>query len=163
MAYTVPSTKEVPMDTTVAVLVGFVLGVTAVLIGQRLFSRQFLSGMPPARGTAAVTISLDGSGTPTARPDTVSLANGRELIWNIDPRMESGEVEIKFATNKGPFKKNPGNPHHRDQGWYVRGKGDNRPIDSNAAEKTGLWKYSVTYTPDGGQPKTKDPAVCIRN
>jgi len=162
MAYTVPSTKEAAMDTTAAVLVGFVLGVAAVLIGQRLFSRQFLSVMPPAMGTASVTISLDKSGTPEANPDTVSLANGRVLKWNIDSEMEKGEVEIKFVKNKGPFKKDPGNPHHKDQGWYVRGKGDNRPIDSNAAEKTGFWKYSVTYTVNG-VPKTKDPAVCIRN
>jgi hypothetical protein len=163
MAYTVPSNKEAPMETSAAVLVGFVLGVAAVVIGQRLLSRQFLSGLPPATGQAIVSISLDASGTPTAAPDTVALANGRELTWKIDPRMESGEVEIKFVKNKGPFKKNPGNPHHKDQGWYLRKKGDNRSIDSNAAEKTGLWKYSVTYTPDGGQPKTRDPAVCIRN
>ena len=150
------------MDTTVAVLVGFVLGVAAVLIGQRLFSRQFLSGLPPAMGTAHVTISLDASGTPTASPDTVSLANGRDLKWIVHPEMEKGEVEIKFVQNKGPFKNNPANPHHKDQGWYVRGKGDSRHIDSNPAEKTGLWKYSVTYTVNG-VPKTKDPAVCIRN
>ena len=150
------------MDTTVAVLVGFVLGVAAVLIGQRLFSRQFLSGMPPAMGRAIVWISLDASGTPEATPDPVSLANGRELTWEIDSQMESGEVEVKFIKNKGPFKKDTGNPHHKDQGWYARGKGDKRPIRSNAAEKTGLWKYSVTYTVNGAS-KTLDPAVCIRN
>jgi hypothetical protein len=162
MAYTVPSTKEAPMETRVAVLVGFALGVAAVLIGQRLLSRQFLSGLPPATGRGGVTIKLDASGTPTAWPDPVPLANGRELTWEIDSQMEAGEVEIKFVKNKGPFKKDPGNPHHKDQGWYVRQKGDKRDIHSNAAEKTGLWKYSVTYTVNGAS-KTNDPAVCIRN
>jgi hypothetical protein len=92
----------------------------------------------------------------------VSLANGRKLTWNIDSEMEKGEVEIKFVKNKGPFKKNLANPHQKDQGWYVRHRGDKTPIDSNEAEKTGLWKYSVTYTVNG-ESKTRDPAVCIRN
>ena len=158
------------MDTTVAVLVGFVLGVAAAVIGQRFFRLRFLTGLPPAMGTAGVTISLDPiSGEPTAWPDPVSLANGREVSWKIDPQMEAVEVVIDFAyqgPNKGPFVDKPNNPHRDQQvgrGKYRRKKGDKRPIDSNDAEYTGLWKYSVTYTPDGGQPKTKDPAVCIRN
>jgi hypothetical protein len=158
------------METSVAVLVGFALGVAAVLIGQRLLSRQFLSGLPPATGTAGVTISLDPiSGEPTAWPDPVPLANGREVSWKIDPLMEAGVVVIDFAyqgSYKGPFVDKLNNPHRDQQvgrGKYRRKKGDKRPIDSNDAEYTGLWKYSVTYTPDGGQPKTKDPAVCIRN
>jgi hypothetical protein len=151
------------MDTTAAVLVGFVFGVAAVLIGQRLFSRQFLSGLPPAMGKADVWISLDAGGTPTVNPDTASLPLGQNLTWKIDSKMESGEVDIKFVKGNGPFKDVPGNPHRKAKGWYHRKKADKRDVDSNPAEKNGLWKYSVTYTPDGGQPKTKDPAVCIRN
>jgi hypothetical protein len=158
------------MKTIAAALVGFALGVAAVIIGQRIFSRQFMSGLPPAMGDAKVSISLDESGTPKADPDPVSLANGRQVTWEIDPQMSAGEVVIDFAFQgpyKGPFRNGAGTNPHQDQlvgrGKYRRKQGDSRSIRSNAAEETGLWKYSVTYTPNGGQPKTKDPAVCIRN
>ena len=156
------------MDTTVGVLVGFVLGVAAVLIGQRLFSRQFLSGLPPAAGDAVVRIWLE-NGQPKLKPKTASLAFGRELTWDIDPQMQAGEVVIDFdhqGSYKGPFVDKPTNPH-RDQlvgrGKYRRKKNDDRPILSNEADKTGLWTYKVTYTLEGQEPMLADPAVCIRN
>jgi len=167
MAYTVPSTKEAPMDTTAAVLVGFVLGVAAVLIGQRVFRLRFLTGLPPAKGDAVVRIWLE-NGEPKLKPKTASLAFARELTWDIDPAMSAGEVVIDFDPQgpyKGPFQDKPNNPH-RDQlvgrGKYRRKKNDSRSILSNDADKTGYWTYKVTYTVDGHE-LVADPAVCIRN
>jgi hypothetical protein len=168
MAYTVPSTKEAPMDTTAAVLVGFVLGVAAAVIGQRFFRLRFLTGLPPAQGEAVVTIWLE-NGEPKLKPKTASLAFGRELTWDIDAAMSAGEVVIDFdrqGAYKGPFEDKPNNPH-RDQlvgrGKYRRKKNDSRSIHSNDADQTGHWTYQVTYTLEGKEPMLADPAVCIRN
>ena len=154
------------MKTSAAVLVGFAIGVGAVVIGQRLFPTPLLFGLKAAMCDAVVRISLDASGNPTVTPDKVCLAKNRELTWDIDPQMEAGEVEIKFHDkDKGPFLKDkPHNPHNEDRGWYLRKKADKRPIRSNGAEKIGYWPYTVSYTPNGSaKPMTLDPAVCIRD
>ena len=158
------------MKTSAAVLVGVVLGIAVVVIGQRLYPLPGLFGLKTPMCEAVVRIWLDGNGKPTVTPKDVCLAKDRELTWDIDPQMMAGEVVIDFdyqGQYKGPFPDKTGTNPHQDQlvkrGKYRRKKADNRSIRSNAAEKTGRWTYNVTYTPDGGEPVVADPAVCVRD
>jgi hypothetical protein len=170
------------MRAAAAVVVGMVIGAVGALTAQKLMTEGTPAPSPPSPTPQAslapsplpspmcdalVKISLDASGKPTATPDIVCLAKGRELTWEIDPRLEAGAVEVDFklqGPDKGPFTEVTTNPHYNNgRGMYKRMKADNRPIRSNAAEKLGRWRYSVIYTPDGGQPSTLDPAVCVRD
>jgi len=156
------------MKTIAAALVGFALGVTAVVIVQNLSPQPFLAGLKAPMCEAVVRIWLDDDGKPTVKPKDTCLALNRELTWDVDPRMSAGEVVIDFAQQgayKGPFLKADNNPH-QDQlvgrGKYRRAKDDNRSIRSNTADETGRWNYTVTYIVDG-KSLVADPAVCIRN
>jgi hypothetical protein len=170
------------MRGTVGVLVGLVIGAVGALTAEKLLIEGRPapspvptavptappSTLPPAMCDAVVTIGLDAStGKPTATPDIVCLAKDRELSWQIDPQLEAGEIKIEFdvqGMDKGPFPDaQTTNPHNKGRGLYQRAKADKRPIRSNAAERIGRWKYSVTYTPEHGTPQKLDPAVCIRN
>ena len=182
MAYTVASIKEDIMRAGLAMVVGLVVGAVGALTAQKLLieGRPKPSPvpsavptappptLPPAMCEAVVRITLESNGRPKATPDVVCLARNRELSWDIDSQLEAGELKLEFdlqGADKGPFLEDQQNPHNMGQGRgrYVRAKGDKRPIRSNAAEKVGRWKYSVTYTPPNGTPMTLDPAVCIRN
>ena len=157
------------MKTIAAALVGFALGVTAVVIVQNLSPQPFLAGLKAPMCEAVVRIWLD-NGQPKVTPIDTCLAMKSALTWDIDPQMAAGQVVIDFdyqGQYHGPFEDKTGtgvgsNPHNKGRGKYVRDKGDSSSIHSNAAEKTGRWTYNVTYIVDG-KSLVADPAVCIRN
>ena len=170
------------MKKVVPVLVGVVIGILIVFLGLRLTGRRIiksdmkLTSLDPAMCEALAKISLktddQGNSEIVVDPDPVCLAFDRPLKWEV---VGAGDVTITFkdqdvpqvGTFKGPFPTlaNNANPQ---RGVY---KGNSQAkIDSNKAEYTGRWEYSVGWQlpplPDGSPGKivkTKDPVVCIRD
>ncbi len=144
------------MKTALAVLVGVVIGALGVFFGYPVYEMQGANMNPEC--TTIVKLSLSGN-TIQAFPPNTCLHKGRKLTWAVSAG-DNDKVEIDFKKDQGPFDHAPNNPHNPRKGHYeTTGSGE---IDSNPASSKGRWDYKVTWTPQGGQPITLDPAVCIR-
>ena len=147
------------MKTAAAVLAGIVIGALGVFFGYPVYEMQGADMSPEC--TTIVKLSFSGNAI-RAIPPNACLHKGRKLTWAVSAG-DNDKVEIDFKKEQGPFdhtdNNNP-NPHNPRKGHYeITGPGD---IDSNQANAQGRWEYKVTWTPQGGQPITLDPAVCIR-
>jgi hypothetical protein len=119
--------------------------------------------LPPAMCEGLVKLSVEG-GRIVANPDTVCLAVGRPLTWEI---AGDGEVDIdfeQFGGNKGPFPRENGNSQNPDRGKY-KATVSGHPVklkSTGAEDLPRRWKYTVSWKVNGQDLTPLDPVVCIR-
>jgi hypothetical protein len=161
--------KVVPL---LAAVVGVIIGILLVKLNPKSFNlAASTKALTAARCEAHVKLSwkYDSANKPQIvidPPETVCLARLRPLIWDI---LSPGKVTIEFKDHdednlqffKGPFPYTVGaNPDNDSRGVYTNKSGD--AINSNDAEYTGRWKYTVKWHVNGNDLEA-DPYVCIRD
>ena len=122
-----------------------------------LFAVSFLLPTRSCPGPIAITVSCEPA---AATPDEICADPGSDIEWITAgiPDGITAEIHDFKKKRKWPFPPKKESPLESDPPPGNNGK----PITGKIKQdKKGEFKYSVTCTPEGGQPDTNDPVIDV--